>query len=143
MTSAFFRAEALGAPLPLAKDDLPEGLKNAYAARSEYVHALKRLGEASELRTFGLLSQHIGQANDCIERRAQLMTHIREELRFMLARNLKLAALLLKLAKQARILDREHRLGRESLQKIDGRFREQSRLFAADIERADDAVRSQ
>lgn len=45
-TSVFFRGEALGAPMPLAKDDLPEGLKNAYAARSEYVHALKRLPHA-------------------------------------------------------------------------------------------------
>lgn len=45
-TSAFFRGEALGAPQPLAKNDLPEGLKNAYAARSEYVHALKRLPHA-------------------------------------------------------------------------------------------------
>ncbi|TDR39647.1 hypothetical protein DFR29_11535 [Tahibacter aquaticus] len=42
-TPAFFREEALGVSNPLAKNDLQEGLKNAYTARSEYVHALKRL----------------------------------------------------------------------------------------------------
>src|SRR5215203_3163044 len=41
---------------------------------------------------------------------------------------------------QARVLDREHRLRGESLQEVDRRFREHSRLFAADYERADDAV---
>src|SRR3954471_10322315 len=77
------------------------------------VHALERLGEACELGAFGLLSQHFRETNDGIKRRAQLMAHIRQELRFVLARNLKLAALLLDLAEQARVLDREHGLRRE------------------------------
>ena len=54
------------------------------------VHALERLGEAGELRTFGLLAQHLGQADDGVERRAQLVAHIGEELRLVLARNLEL-----------------------------------------------------
>ena len=87
------------------------------------LHALERLGEAGELRAFGLLAQHLGQANDGVKRRAQLMAHIREELRLMLACNLELAALLLDLAEQARVLDREHGLGRKGLQKIDGGLR--------------------
>src|SRR5215204_929028 len=41
---------------------------------------------------------------------------------------------------QAGVLDREHRLRGESLQEVDGRFREHSRLLTADDERADDAV---
>src|SRR5215204_2531205 len=41
---------------------------------------------------------------------------------------------------QASVLNREHRLRGESLQEVDRRFREHSRLFSADYERADDAV---
>ncbi len=54
------------------------------------VDALERLGEAGELRAFGLLAQHLGQADDGVERRAQLVAHIGEELRLVLARNLEL-----------------------------------------------------
>ena len=83
------------------------------------VDALERLGEAGELRALGLLAQHLGQADDGVERRAQLVAHIGEELRLVLARNLECAALLFDLAEEARVLDREHRLGRKGLQEID------------------------
>ena len=81
------------------------------------VDALERLRR--QLRALGLLAQHLGQADDGVERRAQLMAHIGEELRLVLARNLECAALLFNLAEEARVLDREHRLGRKGLQEID------------------------
>jgi hypothetical protein len=49
-----------------------------------------------------------GIAEDGVERRAQLVAHVGEELRFVLARDLEFAALLLDLAEQPRVLDRQH-----------------------------------
>src|SRR6516164_4532547 len=63
--------------------------------------------------------EKLGITQDCIERRAQLMAHIGEELRFVLACDLELAALVLDLVKEPRVLDRQHRLARESLQDVD------------------------
>ena len=40
------------------------------------VDAIERLGEARELRAFRLLAQHLGEADDGVERRAQLVAHI-------------------------------------------------------------------
>jgi hypothetical protein len=48
------------------------------------------------------------QAQDGVERGAQLVAHVSEELRFVLARLRELAALLPDLAEQARVLDRQH-----------------------------------
>src|SRR5262249_224988 len=59
-----------------------------------------------------------GIAQNGVERRAQLMAHIGEELRFVLARLRKLATLLLDLAEEPRVLDREHGGGCERLQKF-------------------------
>ena len=58
---------------------------------------------------------HVGQSDDGIERRAQLMAHAGEELRFVLAGLLQLPALVLDLGEKARILDRQDRLGSKSL----------------------------
>ena len=89
------------------------------------------------------VGQQLGVAEDGVQRRAQLVAHVGEELRLVLARDLELAALLLDLAEQPRVLDRQHGLRREGLQEVDGRFREQARLPAAHHERADDAVGAQ
>ena len=55
---------------------------------------------------------------DGVERRAQLVAHVGEELRLVLARLGELAALVLDFVEQAHVLDRDHRLvgeGRDQL----------------------------
>src|SRR6266487_7045094 len=59
---------------------------------------------------------------------------------FVLAPLRKLAALLLDLAEQPRVLDREHRVGCERLQKLNCIFGKIARLLAPNHERPDDAV---
>src|SRR5262249_36907649 len=71
---------------------------------------------------------------------AQLMAHTRDELRLVLARFRELAALLLDLAEQARILDCQHRLCGEGLKQFNRARGKFSRLFPPDHERADDAI---
>src|SRR5215471_14544056 len=58
----------------------------------------------------------------------------------MLARHLQLAALVLDLAEQARVLDCQHRLGCERLQEVNGTLGKVSWLFAPDHECSDDLV---
>ena len=77
---------------------------------------LQRLFRA-EARRIG--DHHLGQPDDGVERRAQLVAHAGDELRLVLARHCELAALVLDLAEQARVLDRQHRLGREGLKQVD------------------------
>jgi len=57
-----------------------------------------------------------GVAEDGIERRAQLVAHIGEELRLVLARGFELPALVLDFVEKARVLDCQHRLGGKGLQ---------------------------
>src|SRR5437763_749314 len=80
----------------------------------------------------------IAIAENGVERRAQLVAHVGEELRFVLAGDFELAALLLDLAKQPRVLDRQHRLIGEGLEQIDGALREFARLLAPHHERTHD-----
>ena len=63
-----------------------------------------------------LLAQHLGEADDRVERRAQLVRHVGEELGLVLVRHLQLAALGLDLVEEARVLDRDHRLVGEGLE---------------------------
>ena len=58
----------------------------------------------------------------------------------MLARFRELAALLLDLAEQPRVLDRQHRLRREGLQQLDGVLWELARRLAADHQGAHDLI---
>src|SRR3954454_793620 len=62
-----------------------------------------------------VIDNELGIAEDSIERRAQLMTHIGKKLRFVLARVRELPAFVLDLVEQARVLDCEHRLGGKRL----------------------------
>ena len=101
--------------------------------------ALQRLERLVRQLAVEPVGHHLGEAEDGVHRRAQLVAHVGEELRLVPAGDLELAALLLDLAEQARVLDREHGLRREGLQEVDGRFREQARLLAAHHEGADDA----
>ena len=65
------------------------------------------------------IDDELGVAQDGVERRAQLMAHVGEELRLVLARDLELAALLLDLAEQAGVLDRQRGLRGEGLQQLE------------------------
>ena len=56
-----------------------------------------------------------GVAENGVERRAQLVAHVGKELRLVLARDFKLAALVLDFVEQAHILDGDHRLIGERL----------------------------
>ena len=76
------------------------------AARAE--HAIERFEVL--LRRLGILAQHLGDADDGVERRAQLVAHVGEELRLVLARLGELAALVLDFVEQPHVLDRDRRL---------------------------------
>ena len=62
------------------------------------------------------LQQDLGEPDHGVERRPQLVRHAGEELRLVPARHLELAGLLLQLAEQPRVDDRQRRLAREGLQ---------------------------
>ena len=66
-------------------------------------HAIERFQVL--LCRLGILAQHLGNTDDRVEWRAQLVAHIGKELRLMLACLCKLASFLLDLLKQLRILD--------------------------------------
>ena len=72
---------------------------------------LVQLAEESFLQDFG-------EADDGVERRAQLMGHVGEEFRLVPVGGFDLPALFLDLAEQPGVLDRQGGLGREGLQKI-------------------------
>ncbi len=98
------------------------------AARIVYVlHVLRLL--LVELAEHAL-GEHLGEADDRVERRAQLVGHVGEELRLVLARDRKLLALVLQLVEQSRVLNGQCRLGGEGFQQLDHVGREGT-LFAA------------
>ena len=78
-------------------------------ARTE--HAIERLGVL--LQRLRVLAQHLADADDGVERRAQLVAHVGEELRLVLARLRELSTLVLYFVEQPNVLDRDHRLVRE------------------------------
>jgi len=80
------------------------------------VHALQRLLRLFRAEARRIGDQHIGEPNDGIERRAQLMAHAGDELRLVLAGLLELSVLLLDFVEQADVLDRDGRLVGEGRQ---------------------------
>ena len=64
-------------------------------------------------------SDQLGVAEDGVERRAQLVAHVGEELRLVLARLRELAALVLDFVEQAHVLDGDHRLVGEGGDQLD------------------------
>src|SRR5262245_57642396 len=62
---------------------------------------------------------HFGQADDGVERRAQLVAHAGEELRLVLTGHLKLAVLVLDLVEQPHVLDRDYGLLGKGLNQLD------------------------
>src|SRR6202047_1299127 len=70
------------------------------------------------LQRLCIFAQHLADTDDGIERRAQLMAHVGEELRLVLASLGKLATLVLDFVEQPYILDCDHRLVGERLEEI-------------------------
>src|SRR5262249_24121552 len=66
-----------------------------------------------------VLQQHLGDADDGVERGAQLVAHAGEELGLVLARLLELLVLVLDLVEQPHDLDRDHRLVGKRSDKLD------------------------
>ena len=96
-----------------------------------------RSGQEARLEVLGLLLEHLGVPDDGVERRPQLVGHVRQELRLVLAGDLQLAARLLDLLEQPGVLDRQHRLAGERLEQVDDGLRELAGRLAADHQRAD------
>ena len=70
-----------------------------------------QVGDEFVLPVIGrLFLQHLAVADDGVERRAQLVAHVGEELRLVLARLLELPALVLDFVEQVDIGDGDHRL---------------------------------
>ena len=69
--------------------------------------------------TVSAVRHQFGIAQDGIERRAQLMAHIGEQLRFVLACDFKLAALVLDFVEQSHVLYGDHGLVGEGGDKLD------------------------
>src|SRR5215467_13146037 len=88
------------------------------------------------------LVQHLGEADDGVQRRAQLVRHVGEELGFVLARRLELPTLHLDLAEETGILDGEGRLRGEGLEDLDRFRRELTRRLPIQREAADDLILS-
>ncbi len=89
------------------------------------------------------LEQHVREADDGVERRAQLVRHVREELALVAVGDLELAALVLDLAEEAGVLDRERRLAGEGLEQLDRRGRKGSRRLPHHHQRPEDPVLAQ
>ena len=107
------------------------------------IHAAQRLRRllGAESRRVG--DHHLGQPNDGVERRAQLMAHIGEELRLVLARHFELAALLLHFRKEIGILNGQYRLRREGLQQVYRVHGKLARLLSPHHQHADDPFRAE
>ena len=75
-----------------------------------------------------------------IQRGAEFMAHVGQELGLVLARDFELMALIMHFVEQPRVLDREHGLSGEGLQQVDGSFGKFSGHFAAYDEGAYDLI---
>ena len=79
-----------------------------------------------------LFLEHLAVADDCVQRRTQLMGHVGEELGFVLVGDLKLLTLVFDLPEQPRVLYGENRLRRQGLHEIYNLCRKASRLPTID-----------
>src|SRR5713226_2541999 len=66
------------------------------------------------------VDEQFGIAEDRVQRGSELVAHIGEELRFVLAGERQLLALVGNLAEEPRVLDRQNRLAGESLHQLHG-----------------------
>ncbi len=70
------------------------------------------------------VEQHLREADDCVQRRPQLVRHVSEELGFVLARDLQLAVLFVDRLEELRTRDRDRSLRREGRDELDLRVLE-------------------
>ena len=83
------------------------------------VHALQRLQRLFRPEARRICDHHLGQADDGVERRAQLVAHAGDELRLVLACLLQLPVLVLDFVEQPSVLDRYCRLVGEAGDQLD------------------------
>jgi hypothetical protein len=74
-----------------------------------------------------LLGEDLREPDDGVQRSAELVRHVREELRFVPAGRFELGALVRDLPEEPGVLDGQGRLGGESLEDLDGLAREFAR----------------
>src|SRR5262245_53570087 len=101
-------------------------------------NAVERLELVLAFEIAGVLQQHLGDADDGVERRAQLVAHAGEELGLVLARFLELAALVLDFVEQPHVLDRDRRLVGKSRYQLDLLFGEWPHLGARQCQHTDE-----
>ena len=89
------------------------------------------------------LGQHLGEADDGVQRRAQLVRHVGQELRLVLAGDLQLATLVGDLPEETSVLDGQGRLGGKGLEQLDDLRRKLARRLPVDGEPADELVFAQ
>src|SRR5262245_23598738 len=101
------------------------------------IHAAQRLQRlfGAEARRVG--DHHLGQADDGIQRRAQLVAHAGEELRLALACLRKLPAFVLDFIKQPHVLDGDYRLVGEGFDQFDLLISKWPHDSAVQVEHAD------
>src|SRR4029077_14230047 len=89
------------------------------------------------------MGEQFGIAQDGVQRRAQLVAHVGDELGFVLTRNRKLSALLIDFTEQLRILHREDRLIGKGLHEIDCTGGKISALATLQHQRAKNVILSE
>ena len=89
------------------------------------------------------IEQHFGEADDRVERRAQLVRHVGEKLRFVAIGRLDLPAFVFDFAKQPGILDRQDGLRGEGFHQIDHLGTKLAGGFSPHDQGADDALFAQ
>src|SRR5262249_2249218 len=88
------------------------------------VHALQRLLRLFRAEARRIFDHHLGEPDDGIERRAQLVAHAGYELRLVPARLRELPVLVLDFVEQTHVLNRDHCLVREGSSQVDLLFGE-------------------
>jgi len=112
----------------------------AEQVRAGAVHALQRLHRLLRAEARRVGDHHLGETDDGVERRAQLVTHAGYELRLVCAGLLELAVLVLDLVEQARVLDCDDGVRGEILQQLDLLVGERAYLQPVDDDHADQLV---
>src|SRR5262249_15777363 len=101
------------------------------------VHAVERLQRLIGAEAGGVRYQHVGEPDDGIERRAQLVADAGDKLRLVLARLVELAVLVLNLVEQPHVLNRNRGLVGKRLDKRDLLLGEWAHLRAHQSQDAD------
>ena len=105
--------DRLGIEVELAGLDLREVqhlVDEAEQVSAGGIHAAQRLHRLLRAEARRVGDHHLGQADDGVERRAQLVAHAREELRLVLARLRELPVLVLNFVEQTHVFNGDHRL---------------------------------